>query len=64
MSEVVKQDGVLLNCVGVENNSGKVQIENCHKDSVIDGKTESSLKDLDLADEGELGGLSNFRSTS
>jgi hypothetical protein len=54
MSEVVEQDGVISNCVGVKSNSGKVAIENCHKDTVSGGKTESSLKDLDL-DEGELG---------
>ena len=63
MSEVLKQDGVISNCIAMETNSDKIPNENCHKDGMTDhglvkdvGKTEPSIKDLDL-DEGELGGL-------
>ncbi len=62
MSEVLKQDGVISNCIAMETNSDKIPNENCHKDGMTDhglvkdvGKTEPSIKDLDL-DEGELGG--------
>jgi hypothetical protein len=61
MSEVAKLDGAISNCVAMGTTSDKLPNENCHKDGMTDGglvkdvgKTEASLKDLDL-DEGELG---------
>ena len=72
MSDVVKQDGTMSNCVAMEVNSEKILTGNCHngdgnktENNLIKAtgvaKTASSLNDntLDL-DEGELGRLFLF----
>ena len=53
MSEVVKQDEVISNCVG-ETNSDKLLNENCHTESIIK-RDDGLVKDVDDLDEGELG---------
>ena len=54
MSDAVKEDGVLSNCVAIKTNSDKLPNENCQKDGMTKA-TGGFAKDVDDLDEGELG---------